>query len=280
MKKPLSSYHPILYKLRVTQKRLFRAISWRLSKRSYTNTTQEERLPYRLIKHTSKLIRKLGDSDARLQHNKVINLKKAAPYLNHIIIKPNQYFSFWKLVGRPTTKRGFVEGMELSFGKAQSGVGGGLCQISNLIHWMALHSPLQVIERANHSFDPFPDDGRILPFGSGAALFYNYIDLILFNPTPNTYQLTIHVAEHQLEGEILCNLASDIKYHVYQKNHRFIKVSNQVVRQNEIWQDIYQKGQGGKPATFLNSQKLYTNSVRVMYPVADELIAHTMDNSN
>jgi hypothetical protein len=23
-----------------------------------------------------------------------------------------------------------------------------------------------VIERSNHSFDPFPDDGRVLPFGS------------------------------------------------------------------------------------------------------------------
>ncbi|AZS51382.1 vancomycin resistance protein [Entomomonas moraniae] len=274
MKKPLSSYHPLLYKLRVVQKRLSRTIIWKLSKRNYADKKQENKLPYRLIKHTSKLIRKLGDSDARLQHNKIINLKKAAPYLNHIIIEPNQYFSFWKLVGRPTAERGFVEGMELSIGKARAGIGGGLCQISNLIHWMALHSPLQVIERANHSFDPFPDDGRILPFGSGAALFYNYIDLILFNPTQNTYQLTIYVAEHQLEGEILCNVASDIKYHVYQKNHRFIKLSDQVVRQNEIWQDVSQKGQGGKPATFLNSQKLYANSVRVMYPIADELITN------
>jgi vancomycin resistance protein VanW len=42
---------------------------------------------------------------------------------------------------------------------------------------MAIHSPLVVVERSNHSFDPFPDDGRGLPFGSGAEIFYNYIDL-------------------------------------------------------------------------------------------------------
>lgn len=272
MKKPLSSYHPILYQLRVNQKRLCRAIVWKFSNRNYTNTKQNERLTFRLIKHTSKLIRKLGNSEERLQHNKVINLKKAAPYLNHIIIKPNEYFSFWKLVGRPTRSRGFVEGMELSLGKAQAGIGGGLCQLSNLIHWMALHTPLEVVERANHSFDPFPDDGRVLPFGAGAALFYNYIDLILFNPTQNTYQLTIHVAEHQLEGEILCDKASDIKYHVYQKNHRYSKLSDQIIRQNEIWQDTYLKGQGGKPSTFLNSKQLYTNRVKVMYPVDEQFI--------
>lgn len=117
-------------------------------------------------------------------------------------------------MGQPTATKGYVEGMELSFGKAQQGVGGGLCQISNLIHWMALHSPLQIIERANHSFDPFPDKGRTLPFGSGAALFYNYIDLVLFNSTPHTYQLTIKVADHQLEGEILSDTVSTVKYHI------------------------------------------------------------------
>lgn len=275
MRKPLSLYHPLLYKLRVWQKRLFYTMAWQLSSRTYATNLITTKLPYRYIKHTSKLIRTLGDSDAKLQHNKVINLSLAAPYLNGIIIKPKEYFSFWRLVGRPTKTRGFVEGMELSFGKARSGIGGGLCQISNLIHWMALHSPLKIVERANHSFDPFPDDGRILPFGSGAALFYNYIDLVLYNPTNVTFQLCINVAEHQLEGELLCDQASDIKYHVYQQNHRFIKQANQVIRQNEIWRDIYQKGKQGKPATFIKSELLYSNSVRVMYHVADYLISPT-----
>ncbi|WP_368659100.1 VanW family protein [Budvicia aquatica] len=64
---------------------------------------------------------------------------------------------------KPSRERGFVEGMELSFGEARSGIGGGICQLSNLIHWMAMHSPLVVIERANHSFDPFPDEGGCCP---------------------------------------------------------------------------------------------------------------------
>jgi len=53
---------------------------------------------------------------------------------------------------------------------------------------MEIHSPLVVAERANHSFDPFPDEGRILPFGSGAAIFYNYIDLVLHNPAQGSVQ--------------------------------------------------------------------------------------------
>lgn len=165
MRKPLSLYHPWLYWLRVWQRRLWRHCRWRLGGRRYVRLPSvDERLPYRYIKHTSKLIRRLGDSDLALQRNKVVNLRLAVDCMNGVSIGPGEYFSFCRLVGRPSARRGFVEGMELSFGEARSGIGGGICQLSNLIHWMALHSPLRVVERANHSFDPFPDEGRILPF--------------------------------------------------------------------------------------------------------------------
>ncbi|WAW10779.1 VanW family protein [Oxalobacter vibrioformis] len=201
MRKPLSLYHPFLYALRVAQRRVFRHVAWRFSSRRYSLVLKpEESLPFRDIRHTSKLIRNLGDSDLALQHNKVVNLHIATQCIHGVLIRPGEYFSFCRLVGKPTKKRGFMEGMELSFGEARSGIGGGICQLSNLIHWMALHSPLTVVERANHSFDPFPDDSRALPFGSGAAIFYNFIDLVLHNPNDRTFQILCRVGEHQLEG--------------------------------------------------------------------------------
>ena len=45
--------------------------------------------------------------------------------------------------------------------------GGGLCQLSNLIYWMTLHTPLTITERYRHSYDVFPDSNRTQPFGSG-----------------------------------------------------------------------------------------------------------------
>ncbi len=270
MRKPLSLYHPILYRMRVWQKRMFRQLSWWLSSRSYARTTQAfERLPFRYIKHTSKLIRKLGESDLQLQHNKIINLRLAVESINGVTLQPGEYFSFCKLVGKPSRKRGFVEGMELSFGEARSGIGGGICQLSNLIHWMAIHSPLQVIERANHSFDPFPDEGRILPFGSGAAIFYNYIDLVLYNPTSEAFQLVLNVGESQLEGEILSSSERPYRYHVYEQAHRFIKGNEVVWRENEIWREIVTKGQN---AELVSRERLYKNRVRVKYHVEDEKI--------
>lgn len=270
MRRPLSHYHPILYWLRVNQRRLFRYIIWYASNRRYSSKIAAS-LPYRYKKHTSKLIRKLGNSDIQLQYNKVINLKIAVQALDGILIGPGEHFSFCRTVGKPTQKRGFVEGMELSFGQAQQGIGGGICQISNLIHWLALHSELQIVERANHSFDPFPDDGRVLPFGSGAAIFYNFIDLVLYNPTDKTFQLRLQVTPHQLEGELLCDNEREYSYHIYEKNHAFIRQHTLTYRTNEIWREVCTKyNVGGKPQQLSNTL-LYHNHVIVKYPVSDEM---------
>lgn len=267
--KPLSLYHPALYWLRVWQKRLFRQIAWRCSGKRYASLrAQAERLPFRYLKHTSKLIRKLGDSDLVLQHNKVINLKLAVAAIDGVIIGPGEHFSFCRLVGRPTRERGYVEGMELSFGEARRGVGGGICQLSNLIHWMAIHSPLVVVERSNHSFDPFPDEGRVLPFGSGAAIFYNYVDLVLHNPTDRSFQLKLNVGETQLEGELLCDRVREYRYHVFQEAHRFVREGARVYRENEIWREVREKGQVGE---LVERVRLYRNRVVVKYDVDEQV---------
>lgn len=217
------------------------------------------RLPFRYLNHNFKPIRKLGNSDLVLQHNEVISLKLAVASIDGVVIGPGEYFC----------KHGYVEGMELSFGEERSGIDGGICQLSNLIHWMAIHSPLVVVERSNHSFDPFPDEGRVLPFGSGAAIFYNYIDLVLHNPTDRHFQLKLNVAEQQLEGELLCDQAREFRYHVYQLGHRFVRDGGRVFRENEIWREIRSKGQASQ---VLKSERLYKNRVMVKYEVEEGLL--------
>lgn len=245
-RKPLSQYHPSLYFLSSNLRRLHRKLIWLTDSQDYASYQSEERLEYRVFKHQSVLLRKLGDTDMQLQHNKVENLKCALPFINGLIIKPGETFSFCKLVGRPTEKRGFRYGMELSFGKARPGVGGGLCQITNLIHWLILHSPLTVRERHHHSFDPFPDSGRVLPFGSGAAVFYNYLDYQFTNTTPYTFQLRLWLSEKCLEGELRSDQSLPTKYTIFQKNHIFLEFRNNYYRSNEIWRKEIEKGHNGK----------------------------------
>jgi vancomycin resistance protein VanW len=121
----------------------------------FASDLESEDLPFTCKKHQSLLRRRLGNSDPQLQENKVENLKIACPTIDGILIKPGQTFSFWRQLGEATAEKGYCEGMQLSRGEVVRGVGGGLCQLANLLYWMALHTPLEIVERHHHSFDLF-----------------------------------------------------------------------------------------------------------------------------
>jgi len=240
-------------------------VQWKTDRRQYAQSFDSTPLTFRVKKHQSVLIRKLGDTEQHWQKNKVINLKIASEKISTILIKPQETFSFCQLVGLPTIKQGYVEGMELSFGQARGGIGGGICQIANLIHWLVLHSPLQVIQRSQHSFDPFPDQGRILPFGSGAAIFYNYIDYQFYNPTEYTFQINLWFSSKCLEGELRCSHDLGYIYHVFEQKHRFIKIGANFYRQNEIWRHKKEKYKSGE---IIATECVTKNFAKVMYEPA------------
>ncbi|MHB0912530.1 MAG: VanW family protein [Armatimonadota bacterium] len=240
----LCNRHPLLYLLSVTEKRACRFLRWYFGGRRYCRRKSIERLPFRIKAHESPLIRKLGNSDVRLQQNKITNLSIAMRHIDGIVIAPGETFSFFRLVGMATKAKGYKEGMVLRRGEARPGIGGGLCQLSNLIHWMVLHSPLTVVERHHHSFDPFPDEGRVLPFGSGATLFYNYKDYQFANNTPYTFQVCIGMTDTHLKGELRCSEEVPYTYHVYERNHEFLKIDSKCYRRNEILRDVIDKRTG------------------------------------
>lgn len=261
-RKLLSQRHPFFYFLSVWVRRMVRYAYWLFDNKHYAYKRSPEKLDYRIKKHQSVLMKKLGDTDRQLQINKVQNLAIAIKQIDGILIRPGETFSFCKLVGLPTKKKGYLLGMELSLGKARAGIGGGICQISNLIHWLVLHSPLTVVERYHHSFDPFPDEGRVLPFGSGATVFYNYRDYQFMNNTAYTFQLNLWFSEKCLEGELRIDTELEYAYHVYEKEHCFLKLDGQFYRKNEIWRDKILKFKGGE---VLNSELITRNFARVSY---------------
>lgn len=169
--------------------------------------------------HQTILLRQLKDVDMQYQYNKIHNLKLAAAKLDGIILHPGQIFSYWYLIGKPTHAKGYIEGMVLQNGSFGPGVGGGLCQLSNLIYWMSLHTPLTVIERHRHGYDVFPDAQRTQPFGSGATCFYPHGDLMIRNDTDQDYQLMIKIGNTHLIGEWRASCPASLFYKVIEKNH-------------------------------------------------------------
>jgi len=262
MRRPLSSYNALFCWAVIKIRRFKRCFEWVFGGKKFARALSENKLKYRVFKHQSVLIRKLGGTDICLQQNKVQNLSIAIAKISGIIIKPGETFSFCRLVGCATRRKGYLEGVLLSNGEAVAGVGGGLCQIANLIHWLCLHSPLTVTERHHHSFDPFPDAGRVVPFGSGATIFYNYIDYQFRNDTPHTFQLLFWIDEKCINGDLRVDTELDYKYHVFEKNHEFVKDGENYYRRNELWREKYLKWESGK---VVETELLQKNNALVKY---------------
>jgi vancomycin resistance protein VanW len=215
--------------------RLQRKLDWYLGKKKYALSKQSDFLAYEAASHQTPLRRQLQSVDMWLQENKIINLRIAVVKLNKIMIQPGETFSYWRLIGKPTRAEGYVDGMILSQGKVTVGTGGGLCQLSNLIYWMTLHTPLTVTERHRHSYDVFPDSGRSQPFGSGATCYFNYIDLQITNNTEAVYQLDLAVTDHCLIGSWRASEAPRYRYQIYERKHWFTQEYwGGYIRHNEI----------------------------------------------
>lgn len=214
-------------------------LQWWTGPEIYAREVDLSSLPNQVITHKSLLLKRLKDVEMYLQHNKIVNLRLAIAKLNGVVIEPGQTFSFWKLVGRPTKAKGYLEGMTLSNGNVTKGVGGGLCQLGNLIYWMSLHTPLTVTKRWRHSYDVFPDVNRKVPFGSGATLSYNYIDLSMRNDTPMPVQINLWLDKTHVHGSICSGYPIQNKYEVFEKNHKFeLQWWGGYTRHNQIWRKV------------------------------------------
>lgn len=244
-----------------------RRLLWIRMRSVFASERSEKNLPFRCFSHQTILMRKLKDVDMWMQQNKIINLKIAAEKLDGVMIRPGEIFSYWKLIGKTTKRKGYVDGMVLHNGGFCAGTGGGLCQMSNLIFWMAIHTPLTIVERHRHGYDVFPDSNRTQPFGSGATCFYPHGDLMIQNNTRDTWQLRIHVGEEYLEGELRCSAPMEYRYEIAERNHEIrSEYWGGYTRHNELYQQIYDLEDN-----LLNERLLIENSAIMMYsPLLEE----------
>ncbi len=244
---------------------------WLQKRGLFARTFCAQPLAYACFSHQTVLLRKLKDVDMWMQKNKVTNLKLACARLNGVVLKPGEIFSYWKLIGKPTRRKGYLKGMILQNGTFKAGTGGGLCQLSNLIFYMTLHTPLTVLERHRHGYDVFPDSNRTQPFGSGATCFYPHGDLMIRNDTRDVFQLMVHVGDENLEGEWRVSSKPQYTYRVVERNHA---IKNEYwggySRNNELYQQRFDLS-----GRFLEERLVVKNAAIMMYaPLLDEA-SHT-----
>lgn len=227
----------------------------------FTKVRRPDRLfPVVVFHHETPLIRNLPKAELWLQQNKIRNLTIAVGKMDGLILKPGKVFSFWLMLGKPTKAKGYVEGFVLNDGKVEPGIGGGLCQLSNLIYWMTLHTPLNVIERWRHNYDVFPDTERSVPFGSGATCAFPFLDLQVSNPTAQPVQLHLKLTASHLSGQWRSIHPYELTYQIYESFHEFnCDYQGRYLRRNILRRKVF------KDQLQVNDEFITENHALMMY---------------
>lgn len=104
--------------------------------------------------------------------NRVTNIKLAAGYINGTVLMPGDIFSANGTIGQRTVERGFKEAGVYVNGRVDTGVGGGICQVSTTIYNTALLGNFKIVERYNHSMPvSYVKPGRDATINWGGADF-------------------------------------------------------------------------------------------------------------
>ena len=266
---------PFTYRLSMEKGIMTRHVKDMLQKTCFAKTRTKDSLPVVVYRHNSLIRRRLGNVNMQLQENKATNLALAVTCIDGLVIRPGETFSVWKMIGRTTKRKGYKEGLTIAKGEPSQGIGGGLCQLSNLIHWMVLHSELTITEHHHHDgLDLFPDFGRQIPFGTGTSISYNYLDYRVRNDTTNTYQLRLYVDDEYLCGELRAAEPQPHTFHIHAENEYFSKEGDVVYRNGEVYRDVIDRTTG----SCLESQLIRTNHARVMYECPPTIVIQQSSN--
>ena len=218
-------------------------------------------LPAIVKSHSSLLLRRLNGVDMKLQENKVGNIALASEKINGMRVAPGETFSFWRSVGKPTARKGYRDGLVISKNSFTADVGGGLCQMANMIHWLVLNSPLTVTELHHHSDALFPDDRRRVPFGTGTSVCYNYIDYRFKNTTDRTVQILVWIENGELCGELRAESPFPFRYRLTEENHHFSLENGKYYRVSQVYRTVTDRETGD----LVRRELILDNHSEVMY---------------
>lgn len=139
------------------------------------------------------------------------NIKLASSKINGLILMPGQKFSFNDTVGRRTVEAGFQLAGVYKNGRHDTGIGGGICQVSTTLYNAALFANLDIVRRSNHSM-PVP----YVPVGRDATVDYGNLDLVIENTMDSPIALISRYQPGRLDFKVLGTKQPGITVRVYQ----------------------------------------------------------------
>jgi vancomycin resistance protein YoaR len=125
--------------------------------------------------------------------NRIHNVQLVAHLVDGKLIAPGTTFSFNRATGERSAAKGFLEAPVIINGELQTGLGGGVCQVSTTVFNTAYEAGLPITARTNHALYI-----SHYPLGRDATVDYPDIDLKFVNDTGHWLLLRTFVGSSSL----------------------------------------------------------------------------------
>ncbi|MGB1254150.1 MAG: VanW family protein, partial [Candidatus Promineifilaceae bacterium] len=121
------------------------------------------------------------DSSPERKHN----IQLGATKFHGLVLVPGEEFSFNQYLGEISKEAGFQDGLVIIGGRTQSGIGGGICQVSTTLFQTVFWSGLAVGARNQHGYRvPYYEmapGNSTKPLGMDAAIYSPIVDFTFTN---------------------------------------------------------------------------------------------------
>jgi vancomycin resistance protein YoaR len=125
--------------------------------------------------------------------NRIHNVQLVSHLVDKHVIAPGETFSFNGTTGARTADKGFREAPVIINGELQTGLGGGVCQVSTTVFNAAYEAGLPIVSRTNHALYI-----SHYPQGRDATVNYPDLDLKFRNDTEHWLLLRTWVGSSSL----------------------------------------------------------------------------------
>ena len=125
--------------------------------------------------------------------NRLHNVRLVSQLIDDHLIAPGETFSFNQTTGERNADQGFLEAPVIINGELQTGLGGGVCQVSTTVFNAAFEAGLSIEERTNHALYI-----SHYPTGRDATVNFPDTDLKFTNDTGNWLWLRAFVGASEL----------------------------------------------------------------------------------
>jgi vancomycin resistance protein YoaR len=125
--------------------------------------------------------------------NRIHNVQLVSHLVDEQLIPPGKEWSFNRATGERSAAKGFLEAPVIINGELQTGLGGGVCQVSTTVFNAAYDAGLKLTARTNHALYI-----SHYPLGRDATVDYPNVDLQFVNDTPHWLLLRTFVSSSSL----------------------------------------------------------------------------------